>query len=244
MPAEGMCKLKKTPSPARVIFFMSIRTVIFVNGTIPDPDLARSVLTRGDYIVAADGGLNHLRRLSIQPDLVVGDLDSVSADERLVLENSGVEIELAQVEKDETDLELAIRSVIKRGFKQIILAGALGNRVDHTLGNIYLLGMPGLEDVEISLDDGMVEIFLVRNRKEIHGSAGDLVSLLPVNGVAEGVITSGLYYPLNGETLLTFYTRGISNLMTGNCAAVSLTSGLVLCIHTRNFDGMEGDHGE
>jgi len=223
---------------------MSKRAVIFVNGTIPDPGLARSVLIKGDYIVSADGGLNHLRRLSIQPDLVVGDLDSVSADERQVLENSGVEIELAQVEKDETDLELAIRAVIKRGFRQIILAGALGNRVDHTLGNIYLLGMPGLEDIEISLDDGRVEIFLVRNMKEIHGSAGDLVSLLPVNGAAEGVTTSGLYYPLKGETLQPFFTRGISNLMTGNCAAVALNSGLVLCIHTRNFDGMEGVNSE
>ncbi len=238
-----MC-IQKNTLPGEGDFFMSKRAVIFVNGSLPDPDLARSLLKPGDYLVAADGGLNHLRKLCIQPDLVVGDLDSVSPAEKQTLQNSAVELELAQVEKDETDLELAIRSVARRGFKIIILVGALGNRVDHTLGNIYLLGTPGLEEVEISLDDGMVEIFLVRTHKKIHGRAGDLVSLLPVNGAAGGVVTSGLYYPLKGETLQPFFTRGISNLMTGNEAAVSLSSGVVLCIHTRKLDGLEGSNGK
>jgi len=212
------------------------RAVIFVNGEIPDPKLVRTILSSEDYFVAADGGLNHLRRLSINPHLVIGDLDSVSEIERQYLTQSGIEIELAQIEKDESDLELAIQSVVNRGYSRILIVGALGNRLDHTLGNIFLLALPVLQNCEVRLDDGRVAVFLIQNETQIWGKKGDLVSLIPINGPVSGVETTGLYYPLNEETLRPFFTRGISNHLLCERATINVKSGCLLCIHTRSLD--------
>ncbi len=212
------------------------RAVIFVNGDIPDLKLVPTILSSEDYYVAADGGLNHLNRLSINPHLVVGDQDSVSVTERQYLTQSGVEIELAQIEKDESDLELAIQSVVKRGYSRILIVGALGKRLDHTLANIFLLALPLLQNCEVRLDDGRVAVFLIQKETLILGKKGDLVSLIPINGPVSGVETEGLYYPLNEETLRPFYTRGISNHLLADRAMVKVRSGYLLCIHTRTLE--------
>ena len=121
---------------------------------------------------------------------------------------------MAQIEKDESDLELAIQSVVNRGYSRILIVGALGNRLDHTLANIFLLALPVLQNCEVRLDDGQVAVFLIQKETQIIGKKGDLVSLIPINGPVSGVATEGLYYPLNEETLHPFFTRGISNHLT------------------------------
>ena len=216
------------------------RAVIFVNGRIPDLKAVRSILSSDDFFVAADGGLSQLHSLSIDPHLVVGDLDSISGLDKEWITQSGVEIELAQIEKDESDLELAIISVINRGFSRILIVGGLGNRLDHTLANIFLLSLPLLQNCEVSLDDGQVAVSLIQKETRIIGKKGDLISLIPINGPVSGVATEGLYYPLNMETLHPFFTRGISNHLTGERATVKVKSGTLLCIHTRVLDNSSG----
>ena len=174
--------------------------------------------------------------LSIDPNLVVGDLDSVSEAEREWLNQSGVEIVLAPIEKDESDLELAIISVVNRGYSRILIVGALGNRLDHTLANIFLMALPVLQNCDVRLDDGHVEVSLIQKETQILGKIGDLVSLIPINGPVSGVATVGLYYPLIEETLHPFYSRGISNHLIGEKATVIVKSGWLLCIHTRGLN--------
>ena len=105
---------------------------------------------------------------------------------------SGTEIELAKIEKDESDLELAIHSVINRGYSRILIVGALGDRLDHTLANIFLLALPKLENCEVRLDDGRVAVFLIQKETQILGKQGDLVSLIPLNGSVRGVDNFGI----------------------------------------------------
>jgi thiamine pyrophosphokinase len=209
------------------------RAVIFANGEIEDYPAARRLVQPGDFLVAADGGLRHLQSLNLLPGLLIGDLDSVSGEDIAALQSAGVEIRRYPVEKDETDLELALLAVAMAGCRTIRVAGGLGGRLDQTLGNLFLLLLPGLESLDLRLDDGREEVCLVRRQTTLEGRPGDVVSLLPFNGPASGIVTEGLYYPLERETLYPEHTRGISNIMLGKQTAVSLEKGLLLCIHTR-----------
>lgn len=209
------------------------RTVIFVNGRLRSPKRMAVLLRPDDWLIAADGGLRHLRHLGLAPRLLIGDLDSVTEDDVQWAVSRGAEVRRYPREKDETDLELALLAALQTGSRGILLAAALGGRLDQTLGNLSLLLRPELAGLDARLEDGREEVFLIRAQAEIHGRKGDIVSLLPWNGPAEGVTTQSLRYPLYDETLYPDQTRGISNEMLAGTAQVSLRAGLLLCIHTR-----------
>lgn len=219
---------------------MAKRAVIFANGVLEHPEAVLAGLRGSDYLIAVDGGLRHLNRLGLTPAVLIGDLDSISAAERQAAEAAGVEIFRFPVQKDDTDLELALRLAIERGFDSIRLSAMLGGRVDHLLGNLFVLAHPMLREVEVVIDEGVEEIFLIRTQAEINGHAGDLVSLLPVNGAVEGVVTRGLFYPLANETLWPYATRGISNVMQAETAAVHIARGELLCVHIRKENNPKG----
>ena len=209
------------------------RAVIFANGLLPDLTAAKARLRHDDTLIAADGGLHHIQALGLQPAVLIGDLDSVSAEDIRGLESANVAILRFPPEKDETDLELALDWSASQGFRSILIVGALGGRLDQTLGNLFLLTWPRLAGIDVRLDDGWDEVFVITAANVLYGAPGDTVSLLPLQGPARGITTAGLRYPLNGETLWPERTRGISNEMLGEQAAVSLVQGCLLCIHTR-----------
>ncbi len=213
------------------------RALVFANGEQIDLAAVGGMIRPADTLVAVDGGLAHLRRLGREPALLVGDLDSVSAEEiDRCRRNPAVRVMQYPVHKDETDLELALLTVAQEGYTHILVLAALGGRLDMTLANISLLALPELSGVDVRLEDGIDEVFLVRPGelgREIDGRPGDRVSLLPWGGPAGGIHTAGLYYPLRGESLYPERTRGISNQMTETKARVTLQTGLLICIHTR-----------
>ena len=211
------------------------RAFIFANGRRIHPATVRGLMSPGDYRVAADGGLRFLRAVDQQPDLLIGDLDSLLPEEIEEARAGGVEIRQYSIHKDETDLELALQAVTALGYRKIRVVGALGGRLDMILGNLFLLMLPDLAGCDVRLEDGYEEVFLIRSGEtvEIEGQEGERVSLLPLHGPAEGIVTGGLYYPLRGESLWPERTRGISNVMMGARAVVSLRAGLLVCIHSR-----------
>ncbi len=210
-----------------------METVIFANGVIDNYGALSSVVDEDAFIIAADGGLKHVRALDLKPDLVIGDLDSISADDIKWLDDQGVEIIRHQKEKDETDLELALSHCLGTGADKITIYGATGGRLDQSLSNISLLSLPELEGKHIKYDDGREEIFLIDGELEVAGTPGDTVSLIPLFGKADGIITEGLKYPLRGETLYPAHTRGVSNVMEQEKVLIRVGSGSLLCIHTR-----------
>jgi thiamine pyrophosphokinase len=211
------------------------RIIIFANGELPDPNRARLLLRADDYILCADGGTRHALALSIQPNLIIGDMDSAEREQLKTLRDADVPIELFSHDKNETDLELAINHAIDLKPEQIVIIGALGGRLDQTLGNIALLtGLrPSGHDFDVRLDDGVEEVFICRDRAQVHGSRGDLVSLIPWQGAVMDVRTENLKWPLKSETLYPDKTRGISNELLGKTASVSIGSGLLLVVHRR-----------
>lgn len=210
------------------------RALIFVNGEYAQPALTRGVIRTGDVLIAADGGARQLAALGLLPSVIIGDLDSLSADEVDRFRSQGVEIRRYPPEKDETDLELALNYALGRGFEKILVVGALGGRLDQTLGNIGLLAQEICLEKDVRLDDGQCEVFFIRSQAEIEGKPGEAVSFVAWGNPVMGVSTCGLRYPLKGETLYPERTRSISNEMLEGTASLVLTGGLLLCIHTRN----------
>ena len=213
-----------------------MRTVIFANGELSSPEKTRALIQPGDYLIAADGGLRNMQSLGIKPNMLVGDMDSL--DEREVAEISSNSAELIQHprEKDQTDLELAVAEAAARGGNPIIITAALGGRLDMTIANLMLLANDDLKGCDLRIHDGSQEAFIVRGHRKVAGKKGDRVSLLAIGGLARGIRTDGLRYPLRDETLHTGETRGISNVMSAHQADIWVTDGMLLCIHTLQIE--------
>jgi thiamine pyrophosphokinase len=212
---------------------MEERVVIFANGVLTDQNVARSLLRPADFIVAADGGTRHVLALGLNPALLVGDLDSLDKSSLRELEAAGVRLERYPTDKDETDLELAIRHALELKPKSMLIIGALGGRLDHTLGNLSLLSRPELVELDVRADDGLEEVFFIKERAQVEGRGGDLISLIPWGGPVKSVTTEDLRWPLQAETLYPEHTRGISNEMLKDVATVQISTGLLLVIHRR-----------
>ncbi len=209
------------------------RILIFANGELPDYARARTLLLPQDVIYCADGGARHALALGLLPALVIGDMDSLGKEHWKQLEQAGVQFELYPRDKDETDLELALRRALEMKPESILILGLLGGRLDQTLGNLSLLSDPALADLELRADDGVEEVIFCRSQVQIKGQSGDLVSLLPWGGAVAGIHTQGLKWALSDETLYPHKTRGVSNQMLGEAASVSIRSGLLLIVHRR-----------
>jgi thiamine pyrophosphokinase len=211
------------------------RLVIFANGLLPDLKFARNLIQPGDILCAADGGTHHALAIGLSPSIVIGDLDSLTPGDRQSLEAKAVEIKQYPRDKDKTDLELALLYATQTGQREILIIGALGGRLDQTLGNLSLLSDPRLSTYDIRLDDGVEQAFFIRTRFEIRGKPGETVSLIPWGGEVTGISTKGLRWPLRVETLFPDKARGISNEMSRDTAEIEIASGLLLCIHRRNW---------
>jgi thiamine pyrophosphokinase len=209
------------------------RILIFANGELPDLNKARLLLRNDDYIICADGGTRHALALDLQPNLVIGDMDSLKKGQWQKLQKAGIPIELYPHDKNETDLELAIMRAMELEPKEILVVAALGGRLDHLLGNLALLSDIRLSAVNTRFDDGVEEIFFCRDHVEVLGRRGDILSLIPWSGPVQNIQTQGLRWSLNDETLYPEKTRGISNEMIDENASISIGSGLLLVLHRR-----------
>ena len=192
----------------------------------------------GDLVIAADLGAAHAQAWGWPLDLLVGDLDSLSAGEAALVTAGGVPVITAPAAKDETDLELALAHALAQDAHEIVICAALGGRSDHLLANVLLLARPELADRRVTLANGRESIRLLHgggsppSHLVLPGAPGDLLSLLPLGGDALGVTTEGLQYPLHDETLFLGQARGVSNVFTGARAGIALRRGLLLVIHT------------
>jgi thiamine pyrophosphokinase len=209
-----------------------MRAVIFANGEFTEPQRVRDLLRADDLIIAVDGGTRYAWEVGADPQLVVGDLDSLTAEEQQRLRSSGVEISSFPPRKDKTDLELALHRAVSEGADSVVILAALGGRLDQTMANLLLLTLPELRNVDVRVVDGRQEAFLICDGARIAGQRGDTVSLIPLKGDAVGITTQGLEWTLDGETLRFGATRGVSNVLATEQASVRVRQGLLLCVVT------------
>jgi thiamine pyrophosphokinase len=222
--------------------------VIFAGGDPPPADVMHG-LPREALVIAADSGFDHATSLGVPVDVLIGDLDSISS---AGLENIGqstrrgpnalppTTVERHPVDKNASDLTLAIRGAVTRGAQRVIVIGGAGGRIDHLFTNSEVIASDEFSAATIEWLIGSAHIFVVRFHVEIEGRTGDIVTLLAHGGDAEGVVTTGLRWPLIDETLEQGSSRGLSNEMTGDVATVGVSSGIVLAFHVRDQDSASG----
>jgi thiamine pyrophosphokinase len=213
---------------------MPHRIIIFANGDLPEPDSARALIQPDDFILCADGGARHALTLGLTPHLIIGDFDSLAPEIARSLEDAGAEIRRFPRDKDDTDLELALRAARDLHPRQILLLGALGGRLDQMLANILLLAQPAFSNLDITIIAGRVRAKIVRDEIVVRGHPGDILSVLPLTSDVTGLsYHSGLRWPLEDAALPFGSSRGVSNELIAEKAHITLHSGVILVIHTR-----------
>ena len=187
-------------------------------------------LPPGATVIAADGGIDRALALGLHVDLAIGDFDSVSAEGLTAVEAAGARIERHPAAKDATDLELSLDAAVALGPARIVVLGSGGGRLDHLLGSLSLLGLERYARAEIDAHLGAALAHVVHDSRTLVGTPGELVSLIPLHGGAEGVTTEGLAYPLRGETLPPGTSRGVSNVFAAVEARITVERGCLLAV--------------
>jgi thiamine pyrophosphokinase len=205
-----------------------VRAIVLAAGRLGDV----GVVGPADLVIAADGGSGHAVALDLAIDVIVGDLDSIEPDTLQSAEAAGVAIEQHDPDKDATDLELALDSAMARGAKQVTVLGVGGGRADHHLANVLLLANPKYAAVDIDAWVDGSRVVVVHRARAIDVEEGATVTLLPIGGPASGVRTSGLRWPLRGETLTPGTSRGVSNVALMPMIQVEVESGTLLAVIT------------
>jgi thiamine pyrophosphokinase len=212
---------------------VEVKAIVVAGGNAAPQDAA--LLAGADLVIAADSGAHWLDSSGVDPDLVIGDMDSIDPALLDRLAARGTEVERHPADKEASDLELAMSRAAAAGADEVVILGALrGERLDHELANLLLLVDGEWDGIDVRVVRGGTTVSSLRggSRRELGGAAGDLVTLLPV-GDATGARTDGLRYPLVGETLHAGRSRGLSNEVEHAPASVSLDGGTLLIIETR-----------
>lgn len=185
-------------------------------GKIPSPE-------EGDLLLAADGGLTHLERRGLTPHLIVGDFDSLGR------VPEGNNIIRHPVEKDDTDTMLAIKTGLERGYRDFVLYGCLGGRLDHAYANLQALVFLARRGASgWLLGEGLAVTAIRNGRLDFAPDHEGVISVFCPDGEARGVTLTGLHYPLRDAVLTSAFPLGVSNRFTGEAASVSVEDGTLL----------------
>ena len=209
--------------------------LILTGGPFPDSVISRLVdelparTRETDLVVAADGGALVARRLGLPVDLLVGDLDS--ADDQSI--NDAADVRRHPVDKNETDLELALGTALARVIRSVTVVVTLSGRIDHALGNLQIATSNRWGSMQIDLRVDSALGWVVRDSLRITGRVGDTVGLLAIGEPSTGLTTTGLAWPLDDAILEPGTGLGLSNRMTAETAEIRMSSGVLLVLKDR-----------
>lgn len=181
-----------------------------------------------DFIIAADGGYKILRQLGIEPDLIIGDFDSMD------FVPSGDKVIRYPVKKDKTDMAISIEEAINRGYKQITIFGGTGGRIDHTIANFQLMAWASRKGISINMIDKLNEYHVITNNQiEITGKEGKLFSVFSMGEKAFNVSIIGGEYEAENIDLSGDNPLGVSNAFKKEQVMVKVEQGTLLVIKER-----------
>ena len=188
-----------------------------------------------DYVIAADGGLMYCGVLEVEPDLIIGDFDSVDDEYKAAVEAISEacpeKIVTLPTEKDDTDMLAAIKIGLSLGYKTFRLYGANGGRLEHTIANIQLLKYLKEQNAVGYIMDGTGMILLAQNETlAFKETMEGYVNVFSMNEKAHGVTIRGLKYELEHATLSNDLPVGISNEFIGKKAEITVEDGTLIVI--------------
>lgn len=183
-----------------------------------------------DKIIAVDGGANNIRKLEVLPDLILGDLDSITEQNIDYYCQKNIDLLKYPVEKDQTDSEIAVDYCLTHGINKIYLFAALGGRIDQQLANLNLLEYINEINLEAKIISEKIEIALVKNKHQFENKKGYRLSLIPQSQKVEGLTIKGCKYNLENQDIKRSESRGISNLIEEDQAEIIIENGLLFYV--------------
>lgn len=199
--------------------------VVLTHGVPPSRETLARALQGASLFVCADGAADHARAYGFQPDVVIGDLDSVTEETLAGIPEAKV---VRDSDTEATDTEKAIRYVLAQGgFRQVLLLGASADRLDHVVGHLSLL-LRYSDRIAITLMDERCRAFVATGTTTLDFPAGTVVSFYAVGAPAESVTTQGLLYPLASDRLELGARDSISNVVAMRPASVDAGPGRLL----------------
>lgn len=197
--------------------------ICYVVGAMSLTPALRPCPVPGDFVIAADRGFDSLMAYGVQPDLAVGDFDSLGH----VPDHHNV-IRLP-VEKDDTDMTFALRKGLEQGYRRFVMLGGVGGRLDHTLANLQLLDFLASQGAQGFLAGEKLVATAVHNGTFPlpAGMTGPL-AVFCNSGRAEGITMTGVKYPLTDAVLTGDYPMGVSNVILGEGGSVTVKNGSLI----------------
>ncbi len=198
--------------------------LIIANGDINKDSLLKRLKKEygfnEDYLIlCADGGFYNCLKLGLYPGLVIGDMDSIEKKEK------DIQYLSYSKEKDESDTHLALDYALHNNVKKVIIIGATGDRLDHSLANIFLLASPFIKNRDVCILNHNCEISVINKTTYLKGKVGQSISLFSLIPYSSIIRTEGLQYPLNNEKLIFSPVRGLSNVFTSENALIEIKKG-------------------
>lgn len=202
---------------------MSLQHVLVLcNGEEPPPEFIENLKSRASLFIATDGAGNTALEYGIKPDVIIGDLDSFK-------HSNDQDLKLIKDEDQETnDLEKALNYALKKNAENVTVIGATGKRIDHTLKNLSVLKQFSDRFISLTFRDTYGVTYLMPHDHTIDLPIGTPVSLFPLSGRVDGIITDGLKYPLHYEPLENGIRDGSSNEISKQPARIRYKSGDLL----------------
>ncbi len=212
-----------------------MKALIVLGGEPPERALAERYFSWADRVLCTDSGANALAAWRLWPDLLVGDMDSISLEAMEAMKAEGVPIERHNPHKDLTDGQLACSLALDMGVKEAVILGGWGGRADHSFANLMMMRYMAEQGVCVRMrcPEQWVKV-CGPGRHEVTGTLGGTFSLLPIS---DGVVVrsiEGAEYPLSEPTAMplgpTFdLPVGLSNRLLAERAYFDLASGWILC---------------
>ncbi|MBQ8684262.1 MAG: thiamine diphosphokinase [Clostridia bacterium] len=207
------------------------RCVILCAGPVTDATALAALLRPDDYFLAADGGWRLAGRLGVIPACLVADFDSMPPPDL----PAGVEVVQLPVQKDVTDAAAAADVAYERGFRDFLLLGATGGRLDHQQGAFLLAATLARKGCSVALADERNEItFYTRSPGQLPPHPGCKVSLFAFGGPVTGLTVTGLAYELVDYTLSPYDALCVSNEFTDAPASVTFSDGLLMLFYSKD----------
>lgn len=200
------------------------KVLIVCNGESPPQALLHDHFEQADWCIAADGGYDILIAAGLRPQVVTGDLDSLANEVE-----EGVRL-VMNPDQETNDLEKALQLAMDEGARNVVVLGATGLKLDQTLKNLSVLLQFHSRFESIYFDDERSRILILEKEAEMSLKIGTDISLFPLSGKVDGIVTEGLKYPLINESLENGYRDGSSNQVVSDPVRIQYRNGYLLAI--------------
>lgn len=210
-----------------------MKCLIVSGGNSPSKELILKYSKR-DLIIAADSGASCLMDFGIIPDVLMGDFDSLNHEKLFLLKDKGSKIVEFKSEKDFTDTEACLRYAIDVSCDDIVVLGAIGTRMDHTLANINLLGQALHKGIKCTIEDENNEIFLSKSPVVLKKDDKKYFSIFSYSNEIIGLNITGAKYQLKNYTLNNRSSLTISNEFISERVKIDFISGIALIVKSND----------